>query len=217
MDEIGELELGSQVKLLRVLQEKTYEVLGSSQSVTTNVRVVSATNRDLKKMISEGTFREDLFYRINLIHIHLPALNERREDLPLLIDHFRKRVCINYGLEDMRISSDAVKWLQSQSYPGNIRQLSNVVERTLLLHLGQSTVEIDAFMSYFASAGDMSSEIVLPEVGKVSLEEMEKQMIIKTLQYHQNSVTHSAKSLGLTRSALYRRLEKYNISHESHS
>ncbi len=214
LDEIGELDLPSQVKLLRVLQEKTYEVLGSSQTVSADIRVISATNRDLKSMILDGAFREDLYYRVNLIHLHLPSLDERREDIPLLVEHFKNRVCTNYGLENIHITPNALKWLQSQSYPGNIRQLSNVVERTLLMNIGQSKVEETAFKAYFSCSESSPSDIVLPDVGKISLEEMERQMIIKTLQHHQNSISQSARSLGLTRSALYRRLEKFNISYE---
>jgi DNA-binding NtrC family response regulator len=217
LDEIGELDAGSQVKLLRVLQEKTFEKLGSSRQQKADVRVISATNRVLPQMIAAGTFREDLYYRINLIHLHLPALKERTEDIPLLAAHFVQRVSANYGLPAAALSNNAISWLQQQPFPGNIRQLSNVVERTLLMHAGTPALERHHFEKMMKATTTSDAEVVLPEVGKVSLEDMERQMILKTLDHHQYSISKSARSLGITRSALYRRLEKFNIPYEGHS
>lgn len=216
LDEIGELELSSQVKLLRVLQEKTFEVLGSSSPIKADVRVISATNRDLSTMIQEGKFREDLFYRINLIHFHLPPIRERREDIPLLVDHFINTISASYDLEILPINPDAMEWLTLQSFSGNIRQLKNVVERTLLMNIGEKSLTKKHFEANInALTSSLDKEIVLPEVGKITLEELEIKMIQKALQQYQNSVARTARALGLTRSALYRRLEKYKIDHES--
>lgn len=133
LDEIGELDLSCQVKLLRVLQDQTYEVLGDSRQRKADVRVICATNADLPQMIREHTFREDLFYRINLITVRLPALRERRDDIPLLAAHFLERQCRQYRLQPAKLEPDASRFLMSLPYPGNIRELKNLVERTLLV------------------------------------------------------------------------------------
>jgi two-component system, NtrC family, response regulator len=211
LDEIGELEMASQVKLLRVLQEKTYERLGSSQPVKTDVRVICATNRDLSKMIEDNTFREDLYYRINIIQLHIPSLSERKEDIPILSLAFRDRVCTSYGLDLIPIDTSALTWLQNQAYPGNIRQLRNIIERTILFHIGEPKLEIKHFIAHFSSINQRKETISLPAVGKITLEEMEIQMIKKTLEHYHHSISESARSLGITRSALYRRLEKYHL------
>ena len=210
LDEIGDLALESQVKLLRVLQEKTYEVLGSSKTQKTNVRVVSATNRLLEQMVADGTFREDLYYRINLINLHLPALSDRREDIPLLINHFMSRVGTLYEVDVPDIEKEALRWLEHQSYPGNVRQLKNIVERTVLLAQGKKDLNIRDFQDQLVQNKEIS-KVPLPEVGKISLEEMERQMIIKALAFHNQSISKTSRSLGITRSSLYRRIEKYGI------
>ena len=133
LDEIGELSLASQVKLLRVLQDQTYEVLGDSQTRRTDVRVVCATNADLRAMVEEKTFREDLFYRINIINLHLPPLRDRREDIPLLVNHFLRMACEANGLPLVTVSKEAIGYLQTLPFPGNIRELKNLVERALLM------------------------------------------------------------------------------------
>ena len=127
LDEIGELSLASQVKLLRVLQDQTYEVLGDSQTRRTDVRVVCATNADLRTMVEEKTFREDLFYRINIINLHLPPLRDRREDIPLLVNHFLRLACEANGLPLVTVSTEAIGYLQTLPFPGNIRELKNLV------------------------------------------------------------------------------------------
>lgn len=133
LDEIGDLDLGSQVKLLRVLQEHTFEVLGDSRPRKVDIRVVCATNADLNKMVADRTFREDLFYRINLITAVLPALRERPEDIPLLVRHFADEYCRSCRLPKVEITSGAMAYLASLPYPGNIRELKNIVERTLIV------------------------------------------------------------------------------------
>ncbi len=216
LDEIGELPLENQVKLLRVLQEKTFEPLGSSQSRKSDVRVISATNKDLQSMVSHGAFREDLYYRINLITIHLPALRERKEDIPLLVKHFVKSTCRAYDIDQPMIDDSTMIWLQNQNYPGNIRQLKNMIERTILLNMGVKTISVKEFQQY-ASAQVSSGSVSLPAVGKVTLQDMEVNMIKKALAYHHHSISKTAASLGITRSSLYRRLEKHNIPHEPQS
>ena len=216
LDEIGELPLENQVKLLRVLQEKTFEPLGSSHSRKSDVRVISATNKDLQSMVNQGAFREDLFYRINLITIQLPALRERQEDIPLLVKHFVKSTCRAYDIDQPMIDDSTMTWLRNQNYPGNIRQLKNMIERTILLNMGAKTISVKEFQQY-TSAQVSSGSVSLPAVGKVTLQDMEVNMIKKALAYHHHSISKTAASLGITRSSLYRRLEKHNIPHEPQS
>ena len=214
LDEIGELPQESQVKLLRVLQEQTFEVLGSSKTQKIDVRVISATNKSLEKMVKEGLFREDLFYRINLIHLKIPPLRERRGDIPLLVHQFVQSLRQFYNRPDLLVTPAALDWIQQQDFPGNIRQLKNLVERTVLLAV-KDTLTVEDFSPHLSQNISEKSLTEVPKVGSISLEEMEIQMIQNALAYHQNRVTDAARSLGITRSALYRRLAKYNIPYDS--
>lgn len=213
LDEIGDLDAGSQVKLLRVLQDKTYEVLGSSRTKTTDVRVVCATNKQLGDMVTMGTFREDLLYRINLITIQLPALRERPKDIPLLVNGFIRNLREIYNRPALNITKAAVKWLQQLPLPGNIRQLKNLVERTILVS-SNDTLDVEDFTRQLELSPVKKGSLQLPGVGLVTLEELEVEMIRKAMQFHQRNIAKAAVSLGLTRSALYRRLEKYNIPYD---
>lgn len=209
LDEIGELDLSCQVKLLRVLQEQTFEPLGESRPRKVDVRVVCATNANLEQMVREHTFREDLFYRINLITVHLPALRERREDIPLLAAHFVESRCQADGLPLVSLSNDALEFLSRLPYPGNIRELKNLVERTLLVCGKDCLTAVDFQSQYHPTTGAWESSVTLKGL---TLEELEKQTILQALEAHGNNLTQAALSLGISRAALYRRLEKYGIS-----
>ena len=209
LDEIGELDLSCQVKLLRVLQEQTFEPLGESRPRKVDVRVVCATNANLEQMVREHTFREDLFYRINLITVHLPALRERREDIPLLAAHFVESRCQADGLPLATLSDDALEFLSRLPYPGNIRELKNLVERTLLVCGKDCLTAADFQSQYHPTTGALESSATLKGL---TLEELEKQTILQALEAHGNNLTQVALSLGISRAALYRRLEKYGIS-----
>ena len=212
LDEIGDLAPGSQVKLLRVLQEGTYEVLGSSQARKTDVRIISATNKNLEEMVAKGQFREDLYYRINLITLRLPSLRERPTDIPLLVSHFVRNLAQIYDKEDLYVSKEARAWLQTQDFPGNIRQLKNITERTVLIS-NKSVLEIKDFQTQMQAASPSSVQgAALPKPGEMSLEEMERQMIEKALLFHNYQISETARSLGITRSSLYRRMEKYGLN-----
>ena len=213
LDEIGELDPASQVKLLRVLQDRTYEVLGSSQTKLVDVRVICATNRDLAEMVSKGLFREDLFYRINLITLHIPALRERSSDIPRLVNYFLDNLRTIYQRPALRLDKSAVQWLKNYDFPGNVRQLKNLVERTVLL-TNKNNLEAADFQNHLSVATPKQQTGSLPEIGSMTLEEMEKEMITKAMLHYNNRVTRVAKALGLTRSALYRRLDKYQIPYQ---
>lgn len=214
LDEIGDLDMSCQVKLLRVLQEKTFEVLGSSQPRSVDVRVISATNKNLENMVNQGSFREDLFYRINLITLQLPSLRDRKQDIPLLAQFYVDNLKRLYERPDLTVSKHALNWLQEQHFPGNIRQLKNLVERTVLVSASDK-LEKEDFAQQFRARSQQTETITLPEVGEVSLEELEKQMIEKAFSYHQRKITPTAHSLGITRSALYRRLSKFEIPYDA--
>jgi len=210
LDEIGDLEASSQVKLLRVLQDRTYEVLGSSRTKTVDTRVVCATNKNLNEMVASGLFREDLLYRINLINIHLPALRERSSDIPLLINFFINNMKEIYGRPDLTVAPASLRWLQQLPLPGNIRQLKNLVERTVLIS-SKSELGIDDFQSQLNLSPLKNDKVKLPGVGTMTLDQMEVEMVKQAMNFHKNRITKAAASLGITRNALYRRLEKYQI------
>ena len=207
LDELGELDLSSQVKLLRVLQEQTFEVLGDSRPRKVDIRVVSATNANLQEMVKERTFREDLYYRVNLITVHLPALRERREDIPLLVRHFARQLCEANGLPQVDFTKEAMEYLKGLPYPGNIRELKNLVERTLLVS-GKETLEADDFKSQAVGA-PLNVETL--EVDNLTLDELERQQILRALDKYENNLTLVASVLGVSRQALYRRMEKHGI------
>lgn len=196
LDEIGELDQESQVKLLRVLQEKSFEPLGDSRTKKVDVRVICATNARLEEMIAAGTFREDLYYRINLITIHVPELRERVEDIPALVTHFAEKA----GRANVRFSQSALNKLSSYSFPGNIRQLKNIVERTLLMASGPMIEADDIFLPNDAAESQIPT-----------LDNSEKRQIEEVLRSTGGNVSRAASILGITRQALYRRLEKYGI------
>lgn len=211
LDEIGDLDLASQVKLLRVLQDRTFEPLGSSRSKTVDVRIVCATNRNLEEMVAQGTFREDLFYRINLITVKLPALRERPGDIPALVNFFVNNLKTLYQRPNLHVNKEALQWLKNLSLPGNIRQLKNLVERSVLLSVEDELGIADFQKNLQTQGSSPKSSTKFPEVGSMTLEEMELEMIKRALAFHQNKLSKVARSLGITRFALYRRLEKYGI------
>ena len=208
LDEIGDLDLSCQVKLLRVLQEQTFEVLGDSRPRKVDIRVVSATNADLPQMVKEHTFREDLFYRINLITVHLPALRERREDIPLLVRHFADQQCQANRLPKVDFTPEAMEYLRKLPYPGNIRELKNLVERTILVS-GKETLDAEDFKAQNIQSAELPT---IQNMEGLTLEEMERQRILQALEQYGNNMSQVASALGVSRPALYRRLEKYNIT-----
>jgi two-component system, NtrC family, response regulator len=214
LDEIGEVEPAAQVKLLRVLQDRSYEVLGSSVTRTVDVRVVSATNRDLAEMVAKGQFREDLFYRLNLIALRLPPLRERRGDVPLLARRFLDLCARSYRLPPVEISGRALEWLSAQPWPGNVRQLKQTIERAVLV-LDGGRLEAESLLALESLDGGREAAEprgALPGPGTMTLDEVERGMILQCLRHYEGNLTRVAEALGLSRPALYRRLEKYGIA-----
>jgi len=202
LDEIGDLDMSCQVKLLRVLQQHTFEVLGDSRTRKVDIRVVCATNADIPAMVREKTFREDLYYRINLITLRIPALRERRDDIPLLVRHFISLSAKNQGISMPEISSEAMEYLTRLSYPGNIRQLKNMVERAVLI--GGEVLE----KSDFSNQTGVEEEV--PHSAG-TLGDMEKTAIEHALEKSEGNLTQAARMLGITRQTLYRRMEKHGL------
>lgn len=208
LDEIGELDAACQVKLLRVLQDKTFESLGDSKQKQVDVRIISATNRNLAEMVAKGIFREDLFYRINLITIRVPALRERIDDIPLLVNHFVKKQMEQNRLSNIEVSAEAIDYLKKLPYPGNIRELKNLVDRVILVS-GKDVITDTDFKEQYTEIPNVNTN--LPD-SIYPLDELEKNMIIKAIELYGGNHSKVAMALGLTRQALYRRLEKYGIS-----
>lgn len=204
LDEIGDLDMSCQVKLLRVLQQHTFEPLGESRPKKVDIRVVSATNAPLSEMVARRTFREDLFYRINLITLHMPALRERRDDIPLLVRHFMEETARGLSAGIPEISADAMEYLTRLPYPGNIRQLKNMVERAVLI--GGRRLEKSAFG--FENVAEAEAPEMKPSG---TLDDMEKEAIRQALEEAGGNLTQASRILGLTRQTLYRRLEKYGL------
>jgi two-component system NtrC family response regulator len=217
LDEVGELNRADQVKLLRVLQNQTYQVLGSSKTEKVDVRIVSATNRELAEQVASGEFREDLFYRLNLITLRLPPLRERRSDIPLLARSLVEQLCRHYGMQTVQLSASAIDWLSQQNWPGNIRQLKQSIERTLLL-IGKDSLERSDFLSVESDVADANAQECSSTsiFSGMTLDQVEKHMIEKAMEQHQGNLSRVAKALGLSRFALYRRMEKHQIAtHEA--
>jgi DNA-binding NtrC family response regulator len=211
LDEIGELEVSLQAKLLRALQEKQIRRVGGTKDIDVDVRVLAATNRDLLHMVEEKRFREDLYYRLNVLSIDLPALRERRSDIPVLIDYFLKKHTRGTDRK-IKIDADARRLLEDYAYPGNIRQLESALERAILL-CENDTITIEDLPpemtagSRPAASGDLFK---LPPEG-VNFEDVERSLIMQAMERTDNNITKSAKLLGLTFRTLQYRLEKFGF------
>lgn len=212
LDEIGEMTFSTQAKLLRVLQEREFEPLGSTRSVKVDIRVISASNRDLKDEVKKGNFREDLFYRLNVVPINLPPLRERKEDIPLLIDHFLQIYNEKNSRRLKGFHPRALDAMMRYSWPGNIRELENVVERAVILTM-------DEYVSYSELPESISGETAntIPTTSRagiapgMTIRELEKELILVTLEHNDGNRTRSAGFLGITRRTLQNKLKEYGI------
>ncbi|HHT80277.1 MAG TPA: sigma-54-dependent Fis family transcriptional regulator [Spirochaetales bacterium] len=210
LDEIGEIDAATQVKLLRVLQEKEFERVGGEKSITVDVRVVCATNRDLLKEIEKGNFREDLYYRLNVVHFDVPPLRERKDDIPLLMTTFLTQFNQENDKKIEGFSNGAKKALLSYEWPGNIRELRNSIESAVVLSRS-SVIEADDLPPAIRLA-DNSAQLSL-DVG-ITLAEAEKQLIMSTLVMSGGNKTKAAEILGIGRKTLHRKLQEYQIDQE---
>lgn len=212
LDEVGELPLGAQVKLLRVLQEGEIAKLGESTPTKVDVRVIAATHRDLSAMVEDGTFREDLYYRLAVVPLRIPPLRERREDIPGLIEALLERIRERHRLPEIRLSPTVQQRLISHSWPGNVRQLENILERLLVLSSGD-LITADDLPEELISPSAPSAVLwpTLPEEG-LSLDEIERELISRALDKFNGSQTQAAKYLDISRRTLIYRMEKHAIT-----
>jgi two-component system response regulator HydG len=220
LDEIGDVPLDAQVKLLRVLQERQFDRVGGEQTLEANVRVVAATNRALRDMMVEGAFREDLFYRLEVIPLHLPPLRERREDVPLLVEHFMQKKCEEMNIPPKRLREEALQALSAYPWPGNVRELENVIERTIVLsdsdEIALQDVPLALDESVERSSANALARCVEPGAGDSLLlnermDQIERSMIERAMDEAGRVKTKAAQLLGIKTSALYYKLDKYGI------
>lgn len=213
-DEIGEMPLVLQAKLLRILQEREFERIGGHQTIHVDIRIVAATNRCLQTMVKEGTFREDLFYRLNVIHLTLPPLRERREDIALLANHFLQKFSSENQRDIIEIDPTAMSMLAAWPWPGNIRELSNVIERAVVMNTG-AVIFADDLPAQFRSPISAAAEVKPTQPGERNLKEEikreEKRIIVEVLEQQDGNRTRTALMLGISRRALMYKLQEYGI------
>lgn len=210
LDEIGNLSFPAQSKLLAALQNRIITRLGSSKHIPVNIRLITATNMPLYTMVEEKQFRQDLLYRINTVEIHLPPLRERREDIPILAEHFLKNYCARYRKPSMRLAPGAIKKLEQYPWRGNVRELQHTLERVVIMNDVSLIEASDIALSTPNTPNAAASDEKL-HLENLNLDDIEKLAIRKALQKHNGNVSHAAEELGLTRAALYRRMEKYGV------
>lgn len=210
LDEIGDVPASVQVKLLRVLQEREFERLGSNKTRHIDVRVIAATNADLRAALEQGTFRQDLYYRLNVVPINLPPLRERKEDIPFLADHFMKKHSRELRGKEARLTDAAVEKLMSYHWPGNVRELENVIERSLVLGSGEfldaAEIKLDTNPQPRAAS---SGAPVLPD--GMTLDQLEQEIIRDALERSHGNKSQAARLLGITRNALRYRLSQMGL------
>lgn len=214
LDEIGDLPLSMQAKLLRVLQENEIEKIGSNEIVCLDIKVIAATNCDLKEKIKEGTFRQDLYYRLNVLNLAVPALRDRKEDIPLLIDNFITKLYQKFGIYK-KFSDQAIEVLKNYNWPGNVRELKNIVER-IAVNTSDNTVKLGDIPDNIANYGQSSNienyeKMILENGGKLNdiLQNIEKTIILDTLKKQNNNKANTAEKLGIPKMTLYRKLKRY--------
>ncbi|HUS29575.1 MAG TPA: sigma-54 dependent transcriptional regulator, partial [Kofleriaceae bacterium] len=232
LDEVGDLPMEVQIKLLRTLQERELERVGGNETIKVDVRVVSATNRNLEKMIEEGEFREDLYYRLNVFPINLPPLRDRPEDLPVLLNHFIAKFARQMGVPVQPASPEAVAKLREYNWPGNVRELENIVERAMILARGQPLGAAHLDFGRRSSAPNQSGAVAAPasaapsapvavptaaaEDGKSLAERLldsERKEIVAAVEKSRGNIASAARQLGINRSTLYYRLRKHGLEH----
>jgi DNA-binding NtrC family response regulator len=207
LDEIGDISPKLQVDLLRILQQRAFYRVGGSEEVTVDARVIAASHVNLQQAVQEGKFREDLFYRLNVIEIRIPPLRERREDIPLLAERFVERLSHELGKDIEGITESGLRVLIDYNWPGNVRELENAIERAMVTCRSRTLSDED--FAFLRQNGNGAKPVTLP--AGMSLQEMEKQLIIATLRQTEGNIKESAAILGIDRSTLYEKIKRYEI------
>ncbi|MEE8575427.1 MAG: sigma-54 dependent transcriptional regulator [Thermodesulfobacteriota bacterium] len=223
LDEIGDMSLKTQAKILRILQEQSFERVGGSERIMVDVRVIAATNKDLVAEIKNGNFREDLYYRLNVIPFVVPPLRERRADIPLFLDHFLKEFSRKTAREERALSKDAVNVLTNYPWPGNVRELKNLIERLVIMTVSRE-IGVPDLPGYIAGAASSEEVVGAGEISDSSVAraatgtlkdaraEFERDFILKKLDEHDGNIAKTAESIGVERSHLYRKIKGYGIT-----
>ncbi|MDW8002990.1 MAG: sigma-54 dependent transcriptional regulator [Deltaproteobacteria bacterium] len=214
LDEVGDMSLNMQVKLLRILQEKEFERIGGTRPIKVDVRVIAATNRDLEQLVKDGKFREDLYYRLNVVPIHIPPLRERKEDIPLLVDHFLKLANNQNNCRVEGISEEAMLLLTEYDYPGNVRELQNIIERIVVLRK-KGIIQVEDLPEKVYGRGEPKFEFDLKRGYDVLVTEFEKNLIMKALSEAHGVKSKAAKVLNLNRTTLIEKMKRLGISEMS--
>jgi transcriptional regulator with PAS, ATPase and Fis domain len=210
-DEIGELPLSTQVKLLRLLQEREFEPLGSTETIKTNIRIVAATNKDLKNLVGQARFRDDLYFRLAVVKFDLPALKERREDIPFLVDHFIRKFNAKTGKKIISVSPNVMNILMRFDFPGNIRELENIVEHGFVLCRG-SIIKREHLSPELLQAEHHSLTKVKPDSTPITESIDEQERIINAIRNNGGIVSKAAEELGVHRTTLWRKIKRYKIN-----
>jgi len=213
-DEIGELPLSTQVKLLRLLQQREYEPVGGTKPVKADIRIVAATNRDLKDMVAQGRFRDDLYFRLAVVKFDLPPLKNRREDIPYLVDHFIERFNARQGKRILSVSPEVMKILMQHDFPGNIRELENIIEYGFVICHG-SIIQKEHLPAELLTAGEAEPAPAASASNPISRTIDERSRLIEVLRRNGGNMTTAAKELGMHRTTLWRKLRRYQISTDS--
>jgi len=219
LDEIGELPLESQVKLLRLIQHGEIERVGTANPKVINVRIIAATNRNLSAMVEDGSFREDLFYRLAVVPLYLPPLRERKGDIPELVEHLFQKAKERHGMAGLRVNPGVISRFSTHRWPGNIRELENVVERMLVLSNGEEITELDLpdeLRSSAVAPAASSMFLDIPEEG-INLDAVERELLLRALEKAGGNQTKAARYLDISRRTFIYRMEKHGIRDESES
>ena len=211
LDEIGDMSLETQAKVLRVLQEREFERVGGNRTIKVDVRVIAATNKNLQKMVQEERFREDLFYRLNVVHIPLPPLRERREDLPLLATCFLEQATSRYGRGPKTLLPEAYGLLFSHSWPGNVRELKNVIEEAIVLSAGEEIQASDLRLGQKAPSTGAADPLTFKEAKQQVVEAFERDFISRALRRHGGNITRAAAEMGLHRQQLQQKIRELEL------
>ncbi len=215
LDEIGDMSLKTQAKVLRILQERKFERVGGNKTIEVDVRVIAATNKDLDKEIAEGTFREDLYYRLNVIPFHVPPLRERKADIPRLATHFLEYFCSKESRESKTLDDEAMQVIKNYSWPGNVRELKNLIERLVIMSPGSTITcnQLPQSISYKhqPTAMGKGSVVVLADTFRTAKEEFEKLFLLQKLEEHDWNISRTAEAIEIERSNLHRKIKAYGI------
>jgi len=211
LDEIGDMSLKTQAKVLRVLEEEAIQPVGDLRTIPVDVRVITATNKNIEKMISEGNFRQDLYFRLNVLPLYIPPLRFRKEDIPLLINYYQKYFSKRYGEDSKNFKPSAMEILSAYDWPGNVRELRNIIERIYIMHSAKE-VDENVVRNLFKMSAEPEGGFFNHSTLKAAMENFEKKFIINMLNSNNYNIGETAGALGIERTSLYRKMKKYNIN-----